>query len=70
MLQNARVTAFTVSELVRQNQQGGGGGGGGGRCLFLLSLYVCKETFLKLCEQIPRKLLGLRVQNFQGIIFI
>ena len=25
MLQNARVTAFTVSELLRENQQGGGG---------------------------------------------
>ena len=24
MLQNARVTAFTVSELLRENQQGGG----------------------------------------------
>ena len=28
MLQNARVTAFTVSELLRENQQGWGGGGG------------------------------------------
>ena len=27
MLQNSRVTAFTVSELLRENQQGGGGGG-------------------------------------------
>ena len=26
MLQNARVTAFTVSELLRENQQGRGGG--------------------------------------------
>ena len=26
MLQNARVTAFTVTELLRENQQGGGGG--------------------------------------------
>ena len=25
MLQNARVTSFTVSELLRENQQGGGG---------------------------------------------
>ena len=25
MLQNVRVTAFTVSELLRENQQGGGG---------------------------------------------
>ena len=35
ILQNIRVTAFTVSELLRENQQGGGegevGGGGGGR---------------------------------------
>ena len=30
MLQNARVTAFTVSELLRENQQDGGGGRGGG----------------------------------------
>ena len=29
MLQIARVTAFTVSELLRENQQGGGWGGGG-----------------------------------------
>ena len=27
MLQNARVAAFTVSDLLRENQQGGGGGG-------------------------------------------
>ena len=27
MLQNTRNTAFTVSELLRANQQGGGGGG-------------------------------------------
>ena len=26
MLQNARVTAFTVSELLRENQEGWGGG--------------------------------------------
>ena len=26
MLQNVRVTAFTVSELIRENQQRGGGG--------------------------------------------
>ena len=26
MLQNARVTAFAFSELLRENQQGGGGG--------------------------------------------
>ena len=25
-MQNARVTAFTISELLRENQQGGGGG--------------------------------------------
>ena len=30
MFQNARVTAFTVSELLRENQQDGGGGRGGG----------------------------------------
>ena len=29
MLQNAKVTAFTVSELLRENQQGGRGGPGG-----------------------------------------
>ena len=28
MLYNARVTAFTISELLSENQQGGGGGGG------------------------------------------
>ena len=28
MLQNTRVTAFTVSELFREKPQGGGGGGG------------------------------------------
>ena len=27
MLQNARVTAFNVFELLREDQQGGGGGG-------------------------------------------
>ena len=27
MLQNSRFTAFTVSELLRENQWGGGGGG-------------------------------------------
>ena len=29
MLQNARVTAFTMSELLRENQHKGQGGGGG-----------------------------------------
>ena len=29
MLQNAKDTAFAVSELLRENQQGRGGGGGG-----------------------------------------
>ena len=28
MLQNARAAAFTVSELLRENQQDAGGGGG------------------------------------------
>ena len=28
MLQNARVTAFTIPELLRENQAGGWGGGG------------------------------------------
>ena len=28
MLQNAKGTAFTVSNLLRENQWGGGGGGG------------------------------------------
>ena len=28
MLKNARVTAFTASELLRENQQGVGAGGG------------------------------------------
>ena len=31
MLQNARVTVFTVSELLRESQQGCGGGEGGRR---------------------------------------
>ena len=31
MLQNARVTAFTVSELFRENQQQRGGAGGEGK---------------------------------------
>ena len=30
MLQNSRVTAFTVCELLRENQEGVGGVGGGG----------------------------------------
>ena len=29
MLQNARVTAFTISKLLRENQHKGRGGGGG-----------------------------------------
>ena len=31
MVQNARVTAFTIFELLQENQQAGGGGGGGGK---------------------------------------
>ena len=31
MLQNSRVTAFFVSELLRENQQGREEGGGGGK---------------------------------------
>ena len=34
MLQNARVTAFTVFELLRENQLWEGGGGGGGKIWF------------------------------------
>ena len=30
MMQNPRVTVFTVSELLSENQQGKAGGGGGG----------------------------------------
>ena len=30
-MQNATVTAFTVSELLRKNRLEGGGGGGGGQ---------------------------------------
>lgn len=32
MLKNNRVTAFIVSELLRENQQERGGGKGGGEC--------------------------------------
>ena len=35
MLQNAKVTAFTVSALLRENQQEWGGAGGGGGVLGL-----------------------------------
>ena len=31
MVQNARVTAFTIFELLQENQQAGGGGRGGGK---------------------------------------
>ena len=31
MVQNARVTAFTIFELLKENQQAGGGGRGGGK---------------------------------------
>ena len=43
MLQNARVTAFAVSELLRENQQGIGGGGGDKMmsCLNYLLLLEC-----------------------------
>ena len=51
-LQNARVTAFTVAELIRENQQGEGGEGGQGAtglnsCHFLMTLKVVqhKEFF-------------------------
>ena len=33
-------------------------------------LYVCKQIFCKLYEQITQDLLGLRLQNLQNIIFI
>ena len=33
-------------------------------------LYVCKQTFRKLYEYITREFLGLRMLNFQGIIFM
>ena len=59
MLQNARVTIFTFSELLRENQQGSGGGGGGGGQeialhpprlglllnLFIIKLYLFLEDF-------------------------
>ena len=44
MLQNARVTAFTISKLLRENQHkgrgGGGGGGWGGGGVKLVILYI------------------------------
>ena len=32
-------------------------------------LYVCKQTFGKLYGYITQEFLGLRMRNFQGIIF-
>ena len=56
MLQNARVTIFTFSELLRENQQGSGGGGGEEIALhpprlglllnlFIIKLYLFLEDF-------------------------
>ena len=57
MLQNARVTIFTFSELLRENQQGSGWGGGGEEIalhpprlglllnLFIIKLYLFLEDF-------------------------
>ena len=36
----------------------------------LLFLYVCKQTFRKLYGLITQEFLGLRIRNFQGVIFI
>ena len=60
ILPNARVTAFIVSELLRENQQEGGGGGGGGavkllcttqirvnkrsRARYWVKLFVCQRS--------------------------
>ena len=33
-------------------------------------LYVCKQTFRKLYGYITREFLGIRMRNFQGIIFV
>ena len=55
MLQNSRVTAFTVSELLRENQQDGGRGGG---------------VKLPLPPQPPPPRLGLKALFVHKIVFL
>ena len=52
MLQNARITAFTISDLSRENQQEEGVGGGGGKSKILLGLkanYLLSKILKILC---------------------
>ena len=42
MVQNARITAFTVSELLREDQQGEGAGGAGGKLTSLPTQIMVK----------------------------
>ena len=43
-MQNVRVTAFTVSELLRENQQGQGGAGGGSPRLRLSKQHILVQS--------------------------
>ena len=44
MLQNAKVTAFTVFELLKENQQGERGAGGGGVKLLPYQIRVNRDV--------------------------
>ena len=44
MVQNARVTAFTIFELLKENQQAGGGGRGGGKITPYTLWKACTNT--------------------------
>ena len=50
MLQNARITAFTISDLSRENQQEEGGGGGKSKKLLgLKAKYLLSKILKILC---------------------
>ena len=54
MMQNVRVTAFTVSELLRENQQGQGGAGGGEgitQITVIKATYTCSKSTLERLEK-------------------
>ena len=63
MLQNARLTAFTVSELLRENQQEGGEGGGGTTHFPPNEIRLKKQLYWKLRKSFVFRVISEKAQK-------